>query len=78
LSLDFDTQKKVDDYIKSKEPNVVMVIGKGRNGEDKEMTIYTKLRNDIAHIRDETVFVETRDEIKRNVTNFAKLIKTTF
>lgn len=75
-----DSQKKVDETIKKYDPNVFVIkIKRKVNGIEKEFeeTIYTKLRNEIAHKRDGVFKQDTIKEIKDNLTQFIRIVKKT-
>jgi len=73
LSLCNDDQKNVDSTILSIEPNTP-VSKSPRNNCDE--TIYTKLRNEVAHVRAGSSYGNSVTEIKSNVSNFVDIVRT--
>lgn len=63
-----ETQKKVDDYIKERIPDILIVAGKGNYGPQ---TIITKIRNNIGH-PDESIHLE---ELATNVNRYIETVK---
>jgi len=72
LSIFGDSQKQVDQFIQSAEPNVP-VSPRPDKPHIKE-TVYTRLRNEIGHLRPNAV-PSTREEIKHWVSRLAGLAK---
>ena len=72
LALHGDKQANVDAYVLTEEPGTSQSsspMGKGTE------TIYTRLRNEVAHVRKGAVPEKTFNEIKANVSTFQSLVK---
>jgi len=76
LSLCKDRQKQVDKFIRDIQPGVELSPSprKPKDEEERE-TVYTRLRNEIAHSRPGTTIQATREEIENNLNEFIKLTK---
>lgn len=66
-----DNQNKIDKLIESVEPNVAKYIPQHRRSE----TIYTRLRNELAHVRSGTSIIKTHSEIVLHLPRFEWIIK---
>ena len=78
LQITGDSQKLVDETIKKYDPSVIVTITKRKlHGKIKEVeeTIYTKLRNEIAHKRDGVNKQEAIKNIKDNLPQFTKIVR---
>jgi hypothetical protein len=71
-----DDQKKADELITKYEPEVTKTESprKKRNGEAIIETIYTRLRNEIAHRHETSCPESTSDEVKSLVGQFGFII----
>jgi len=67
-----DKQKKVDAFICAQEPTVELFQSPIHKGMD---TVYTKLRNEIAHVRENVTLEETSKEIKLKVDSLQSLTR---
>ncbi len=67
-------QKQVDEFICQEMPEVEMRKPPSRSGKTDDETVYTCLRNEVAHIRSATP-ERTRREIQENLPTFQKLVK---
>ncbi len=74
LSLKHDKQKNVENFIKKELPNVPKSKRENQRNVNDEETVYTRLRNEIAHIRSNTSFEETSKEIKARVNELEALV----
>jgi len=76
LSLCNDDQEEVDDFICKMQPGVATSISpiKSKKKEKKE-TVYTRLRNEVAHSRPGTTIQATRKEIEKNLDGFIRLTR---
>ncbi len=72
-----DDQKKADELITRYEPKVIKTESprRKRNGEAITETVYTRLRNEIAHKREGYSPENTRKEISSCVNKFQSVIK---
>lgn len=73
-----DEQKLVDDIIKRIYPNVDVVKSKRKSRRGiivVEETIFTKLRNEVAHTRDGVSKQDTINQIKNNLPKFIEIVK---
>lgn len=68
-----DLQSRVDDLIKSIDPNIP--ITKSPHKKDATETLYTRLRNELSHKRDNIDLESTQKEITENIDKFKKLVK---
>lgn len=78
LQIAGDSQELVDDTIKKIDPSVPVVTTKRKtfNGlKEVEETIYTKLRNEIAHKRNGVTKKDTIKEIKSILPKFIEIVK---
>ena len=78
LQIAGDSQKSVDETIKKYDPRVIVIKTKRKiSGGIKEIeeTIYTKLRNEIAHKRDGVEKQDTIKKIKGNLPQFVEIVK---
>lgn len=78
LQIAGDSQKLLDDTIKKIDPSVATITTKRKtfNGsKEVEETIYTKLRNEIAHKRDGVTKQDTLKEIKSILPKFIEIVK---
>jgi hypothetical protein len=66
-----DKQHLIDKQIESVDPNVAKYFPAQRKSE----TIYTRLRNELAHIRDGTSIMQTHSEIILHLPRFEWIIK---
>lgn len=73
LSIFDDNQKQVDQFIQAAEPNVP--ISPRPDKPHIKETIYTRLRNEIGHLRPNVVPSHTREEIKHWVSPMVGLVK---
>ncbi|OLP20063.1 hypothetical protein BST81_02150 [Leptolyngbya sp. 'hensonii'] len=69
-----DKQKKVDKFIQSAQPDVKTFKKLIRIREEIE-TIYTKLRNEIAHVRRGKTFEQTIEEVNQHLLSLRELTK---
>jgi hypothetical protein len=74
LQLKGDKQQQVDDFIRSELPSVPESPRPDR--PNKMETVYTRLRNQVGHVRSGTTSEQTRKEIEDNVTAFQELVRT--
>lgn len=72
LSINNDKQAKVDTSILTVAPTCNQSISPN-NG--KIETLYTRLRNELAHIRDGVSFNDTKVEIEKEISDFGKIVK---
>ncbi len=70
-SLAGDKQKNIDTLIESFDSSVAKYIPEGRPIE----TIYTRLRNELAHIRQGTSIIKTHSEIELHLPKFEWIVK---
>jgi hypothetical protein len=73
-----DSQKDVDNILKTVKPDIKIVnTSRVINGKNKtiEETIYTKLRNEVAHKRANVSKECTTNEIKLHINEFKNIIK---
>lgn len=80
LQITGDSQKLVDDTIKKIDPTVSIIKSKRKTltgSKEVEETIFTKLRNEIAHKRDGVTKQETIKEIKGVLPKFIEITKKT-
>ena len=79
LQVSCDSQKKVDETIRKLDPNVIVIKVKRENNIGREIeyeeTIYTKLRNEIAHSRKGVMKENTIKDIRNNVSKFVGIVK---
>lgn len=73
LSFANDKQNAIDGLIKSVYPEVTMSTSPHTG---KPGTIFTRLRNELAHRRSNTSIMKTHDEIKSNLDKFVDVVKT--
>jgi hypothetical protein len=73
LSLCNDDQKQVDKFIRDIQPGVE--LSPSPKSSKKKETVYTRLRNEVAHSRPSTTIQATREEIKKNLDGFIGLIR---
>ncbi|MFN8257219.1 MAG: hypothetical protein U0W24_16105 [Bacteroidales bacterium] len=66
-----DEQKKIDTLIEAVDPNVGKYIPYGRRME----TIFTRLRNELAHFREGTSIMKTHQEIALHLPRFEWIVK---
>jgi hypothetical protein len=69
-----DNQKAVDDFIRREVPNVPQ--SQRPDNSHVNETIFTRLRNEIAHRRPGTTLEQTHREIRENVAAFQELVRT--
>jgi hypothetical protein len=74
LQLKDDKQQQVDNFIRSELPSVPESPRPDR--PNKMETAYTRLRNQVGHVRSGTTSEQTRKEIEDNVTAFQELVRT--
>lgn len=75
LSINGDKQKKVDEFIRVCNPEVPQTKSPLRKGDKVIMeTVYTRLRNEVAHIRADVVPELTAKEIEANVGEFQRIV----
>jgi hypothetical protein len=60
-----DSQARVDAFIRSEQPGVVDTASPHKPGVME--TVYTRLRNEFAHIRPGTSFTQTRNEMEQQL-----------
>ena len=76
LSLCNDRQKQVDKFIRDIQPGVELSPSpKKPKDEEERETVYTRLRNEIAHSRPGTTIQATRKEIEKNLDGFIRLTR---
>jgi hypothetical protein len=73
LQLGGDNQGGVDNLVRQEEPNVRQRLRK-RKPRVME-TIYTRLRNEVGHVRAEATPRQTRTEIEHNVAALQAIVK---
>lgn len=71
LSIAKDSQFQLDKLIETVDSNVAKYIPKGRRTE----TIYTRLRNELSHIREGSSIMKTHSEIVLHLPRFEWIIK---
>jgi len=69
-----DDQKYVDNFIRREMPNVPQSQRPDKPNVNE--TIFTRLRNEIAHRRPGTTLEQTHREIRENVASFQALVRT--
>ena len=81
LTLCEDNQKKVDQCVLKIQPTVSTnprhkPLGKSKKefGETPE-TLYTRLRNQVSHVRPETTIETTKSEMEQSLSDFIKVTK---
>lgn len=75
LSISGDQQKKLDEFIRACNPEVSQTKSPLSKGDKVIMeTVYTRLRNEVAHIRADVVPESTIKEIKANVGEFQRIV----
>jgi hypothetical protein len=73
LQLVGDNQRDADDFVRKQEP---WVHSTPRPDKPKILeTTYTRLRNEVGHVRPGASPGQTRSEIENSVTNFQKIVK---
>ena len=73
LSLCNDSQEKVDDFICKIQPGMERPPSPVK--PKKKETVYTHLRNEVAHSRPGTTIQATREEIEKNLDGFIRLTR---
>lgn len=69
-----DAQKYVDSFIRREMPNVLQSPRPDKPNVNE--TIFTRLRNEVAHRRPGTTSEQTRREIQENIAAFQTLVRT--
>lgn len=75
LSLCSDKQEKVDQFILSQRPSVRTNPPHKSRKSGVQETIYTRLRNQVGHVRPGTTLQTTRSEIEENLSDFMEITK---
>jgi hypothetical protein len=77
LSLNGDKQKRVEGFIRSEMPGVQQSLSGNPElqAKDVQETIYTRLRNEVSHVRKGTTPDKTKREIHDNVEPFRVLVE---
>lgn len=74
LSLSGDDQQKVDEFVMSIRPSIATNSPWKRKSGFPE-TVYTRLRNEVGHVRPRTTIRGTRDEMEINLSGLIEVAK---
>lgn len=66
------TQREVDSYIQSIDPQVAMVQSPGRPAQ----TVYTRLRNEVGHVIQGVTPESTLQQMEQHMTNLINMVKS--
>lgn len=75
LSLSDDLQEKVDHFVILIQPNVQINLPYRKRKSAIPETIYTRLRNEVGHIRPGATIQETRNEMTKNLAGLIEVTK---
>ncbi|TAE60034.1 MAG: hypothetical protein EAZ76_11110 [Nostocales cyanobacterium] len=75
LSLCGDSQEKVDQCILSFQPSIKTNPPYRQRKSGVPETIYTRLRNEVGHIRPNTTIEQTRQEMEKNLNGLILIVK---
>ena len=75
LEMKFSKQDKIDDFICEKNSSVQKFPKKEKRGKNSDVTIYTRLRNDIGHAKGDVEIASTVQKIEGCLPNLKKYVK---